>query len=50
MYLLFAVKLNANRRVVGVLRGFDHFMNLVVDNTVEQSTKEELGMVVRMSC
>ncbi|XVE61463.1 hypothetical protein DITRI_Ditri06bG0042500 [Diplodiscus trichospermus] len=29
------IKLNANRMVVGTLRGFDQFMNLVVDNTVE---------------
>ncbi|CAH8356755.1 unnamed protein product [Eruca vesicaria subsp. sativa] len=28
------IKLNANRMVVGTLRGFDQFMNLVVDNTV----------------
>ncbi|CAI5503361.1 unnamed protein product [Closterium sp. Naga37s-1] len=31
------IKLNANRTVVGVLRGFDQFMNLVLDNTVEMS-------------
>lgn len=43
-----AVKLNANRTVVGVLRGFDQFMNLVLDNTVEVSgdEKNEIGMVV----
>ncbi|XP_024190139.1 probable small nuclear ribonucleoprotein G [Rosa chinensis] len=29
------IKLNANRMIVGTLRGFDQFMNLVVDNTVE---------------
>ncbi|KAG5606492.1 hypothetical protein H5410_027984 [Solanum commersonii] len=29
------IKLNANRQVVGTLRGFDQFINLVIDNTVE---------------
>ncbi|KAK2655227.1 hypothetical protein Ddye_008279 [Dipteronia dyeriana] len=44
----FAVKLNANRMVVGTLRGFDQFMNLVVDNTVEVNgnEKNDIGMVV----
>ncbi|KAJ6914631.1 hypothetical protein NC651_016800 [Populus alba x Populus x berolinensis] len=43
-----AVKLNANRMVVGTLRGFDQFMNLVVDNTVELNgdEKTDIGMVV----
>jgi small nuclear ribonucleoprotein (snRNP)-like protein len=43
-----AVKLNAGRNVVGVLRGFDQFMNLVLDNTVEinGADKNEIGMVV----
>ncbi|GAV57193.1 LSM domain-containing protein, partial [Cephalotus follicularis] len=43
-----AVKLNANRMVVGTLRGFDQFMNLVVDNTVEVNGNErnDIGMVV----
>eukprot|EP00850_Spirogloea_muscicola_P004977 SM000022S07191 [mRNA] locus=s22:482173:482668:+ [translate_table: standard] len=43
-----AVKLNANRVVVGVLRGFDQFMNLVLDNTVEVNGTErtDIGMVV----
>lgn len=43
-----AVKLNANRVVVGTLRGFDQFMNLVIDNTVEVNgnEKNEIGMVV----
>ncbi|XP_064935503.1 probable small nuclear ribonucleoprotein G isoform X2 [Musa acuminata AAA Group] len=42
------VKLNANRVVVGTLRGFDQFMNLVVDNTVEVNgnEKNDIGMVV----
>ncbi|KAI3874461.1 hypothetical protein MKX03_004791 [Papaver bracteatum] len=42
------IKLNANRVVVGTLRGFDQFMNLVVDNTVEMNgnDKNDIGMVV----
>ncbi|KAL5994925.1 hypothetical protein ACLOJK_024982 [Asimina triloba] len=42
------IKLNANRVVVGTLRGFDQFMNLVVDNTVEVNgnEKNEIEMVV----
>ncbi|XP_060186656.1 probable small nuclear ribonucleoprotein G [Lycium barbarum] len=42
------VKLNANCLVVGTLRGFDQFMNLVIDNTVEVNgnEKNEIGMVV----
>uniref|UniRef100_A0A3B6AVD3 Small nuclear ribonucleoprotein G n=1 Tax=Triticum aestivum TaxID=4565 RepID=A0A3B6AVD3_WHEAT len=41
-------KLNANRVVIGTLRGFDQFMNLVVDNTVEVNgdEKTDIGMVV----
>ena len=41
-----AVKLNANRHVTGVLRGFDQFMNLVLDGTVDEKLKADLGMVV----
>ena len=42
------VKLNANRVVIGTLRGFDQFMNLVVDNAVEVNgnDKTDIGMVV----
>ncbi|CAE8715527.1 unnamed protein product, partial [Polarella glacialis] len=35
--------------VVGVLRGYDQFMNIVLDNTVEivsPTEKNEIGMVV----
>ncbi len=32
--ILFLVKLNGNRHVVGLLRGYDQFMNIVLDNTV----------------
>ena len=44
---LCAVALNANRHVTGTLRGFDQFMNLVLDNTVDDKTKSDIGMVVR---
>ncbi|KAH7438041.1 hypothetical protein KP509_05G102600 [Ceratopteris richardii] len=41
------IKLNANRVVVGTLRGYDQFMNLVLDGTVEINGNErnEIGMV-----
>ncbi len=44
-----AVRLNASRNVVGVLRGFDQFMNIVLDESVELLTGKErhdIGMVV----
>lgn len=33
----FLVKLNGNRKVVGTLRGFDAFMNIVLDECVDES-------------
>lgn len=44
-----AVKLNGGRRVVGILRGFDPFMNMVIDESIEEckdGTKNNIGMVV----
>ena len=41
-----AVALNANRHVSGVLRGFDQFMNIVLDNAVDEKNKTDIGMVV----
>jgi len=41
-----SIALNANRHVTGTLRGFDQFMNLVLDNTVDDKTKSDIGMVV----
>lgn len=41
-----AVALNANRQIQGVLRGFDQFMNLVLDGTVDVKNKTDIGMVV----
>lgn len=45
------VKLNGGRNIVGILRGFDPFMNLVIDETVEETkdgAKNNIGMVVRL--
>ena len=47
-YVHQSVKLNANRHVVGVLRGFDQFLNIVLDSATDEKTKQELGMVVRV--
>ena len=44
-----AVKLNGNRCVSGILRGFDPYMNLVLDECVEERSaaqKYKIGMVV----
>ncbi len=41
--------LNANRHVSGVLRGFDQFMNIVLDNAVDEKNKTDIGMVVSTS-
>ena len=49
IYRYFAVKLNGKRVVTGILRGFDPFMNLVVDEAVEirkDKTQKFLGIVV----
>ncbi|XP_019868950.1 small nuclear ribonucleoprotein G [Aethina tumida] len=43
------LKLNGGRNVSGILRGFDPFMNLVVDECVEEckdGSKNNIGMVV----
>ncbi|XP_051947864.1 small nuclear ribonucleoprotein G isoform X1 [Xyrauchen texanus] len=43
------VKLNGGRHVQGILRGFDPFMNLVVDDTIEMAPGGQMntiGMVV----
>lgn len=46
-----AVKLNGGRVVTGVLRGFDPYMNIVLDDAVEERTSAEkcnIGMVVSL--
>ncbi|KAI9102814.1 ribonucleoprotein LSM domain-containing protein [Phlyctochytrium arcticum] len=43
------IQLNGDRKVTGILRGFDSFMNLVLEDTVEevsQTDKKEIGSVV----
>lgn len=43
------LKLNGGRCVSGILRGFDPFMNVVIDETIEEcrdGTKNNIGMVV----
>ena len=52
LFFFFSVKLNGGRKVTGILRGFDPFMNLVVDETIEETKtgeKHAIGMVVSMS-
>lgn len=41
-----SVMLNANRHVTGVMRGFDQFMNIVLDNAIDERMKSDIGMVV----
>ncbi|RYH29078.1 RNA-binding protein [archaeon] len=48
-----SLHLNKNRKVVGTLRGYDQFMNLVLGNAVEEKSSNEqvqLGMVVSAHC
>lgn len=43
------LQLNSNRKVTGVLRGFDPFMNVVLDEAVEERSAEQripLGLAV----
>lgn len=48
------LKLNGGRTVAGILRGFDPFMNVVIDETVEEcrdGTRNNIGMVVsKITC
>ncbi|CAJ1055109.1 small nuclear ribonucleoprotein G [Xyrichtys novacula] len=44
-----SLKLNGGRHVQGILRGFDPFMNLVVDDSIEMGPggqQNSIGMVV----
>ena len=44
------VKLNGNRVVEGVLRGYDQVMNIVLEDVYEvvnENEKQEMGRVVR---
>ena len=46
----FLVKLNGNRLITGTLRGYDPFMNLVIDEAAEHvksgNVMNPIGMVV----
>lgn len=44
-----SLKLNGGRKVAGILRGFDPFMNVVIDDTIEYTKdgkQNNIGMVV----
>ena len=49
-----SVKLNGKRRVEGTLRGFDEFMNLVLEGSVEVVSEQERNdigtVVIRGNC
>jgi small nuclear ribonucleoprotein G len=41
--------INGNRKIRGILRGFDPFMNLVIDESVqfgENMSDKDVGMIV----
>ena len=46
-----SIKLNGKRSVTGVLRGFDQFMNLVLDAAIEETGAQsnKIGTIVRFS-
>ena len=49
-FFFLIVKLNGSRKVTGVLRGFDPFLNIVLDDAVEEVSATErhnIGMIVR---
>lgn len=41
-----SVKLNKNRTVIGILRGFDPFMNLSLDKSFDPTTKQNMGLIM----
>jgi small nuclear ribonucleoprotein (snRNP)-like protein len=46
------LQLNGQRKVTGILRGFDPFLNIVLDQAVEEtrdSQKVDIGTVVRQA-
>ncbi len=48
-----SLHLNKNRKVSGTLRGYDQYMNVVLSDSVDESTNtkgskaEDMGMIVR---
>ena len=42
-----SIKMNGNRKVNGTLRGYDQFMNLVLDNATEDGNDtKNIGQIV----
>eukprot|EP00612_Vaucheria_litorea_P000275 CAMPEP_0171455252 /NCGR_PEP_ID=MMETSP0945-20130129/2225_1 /TAXON_ID=109269 /ORGANISM="Vaucheria litorea, Strain CCMP2940" /LENGTH=78 /DNA_ID=CAMNT_0011980463 /DNA_START=56 /DNA_END=292 /DNA_ORIENTATION=+ len=44
-----SLRINGNRQVRGILRGYDQFMNVVLDETVEirdKVSENKIGMIV----
>lgn len=39
-----SIQVNCNRKICGVLRGFDAFMNIVLDETIEECKSGNLPM------
>lgn len=39
-----SIHVNCNRKISGVLRGFDAFMNIVLDETIEECKAGNLPM------
>lgn len=42
------LQVNGDRKITGILRGYDPFMNLVLDEAVDQTTQQPLGMIVKL--
>ena len=40
------LSLNGNRKVVGQLRGYDAFLNVVLEDAVVESSNESIGTIV----
>mmetsp|Transcript_4667 Transcript_4667/g.4415 ORF Transcript_4667/g.4415 Transcript_4667/m.4415 type:complete len:87 (-) Transcript_4667:458-718(-) len=40
------LSLNGNRKVVGTLRGYDAFLNVVLEETIDDLNKDEIGTIV----
>lgn len=41
------LQINHGRKISGILRGYDPFMNIVLEEAIDETgTKKELGMVV----
>jgi small nuclear ribonucleoprotein G len=45
-----SLQINGNRRIVGVLKGYDVFMNIVVDEATDICTEpSQMGTVVSLN-